>query len=143
LIQDLDLQALHYSDERKAVEPEYTTDFDPPSTIAAVPNLTHYKANCHCGTVTYTVNIPSLTDQKVISCTCSICSVNGYLNVHAERQEVIFRSGYDHLKTYAFGKMRMWHKFCPTCGSSVMVDLNGIVPYGIDLVAMNVSNTYL
>jgi hypothetical protein len=108
-------------------------------TSTIVPyNLTAYKANCHCGAVTYTVYIPSLTDHEVMSCNCSICSLNGYLFVYPLRHEVIFHSGYDHLSTYAFGTKMVSHKFCPTCGSSVMIDCNGYGHAGLDKLSMNV-----
>ena len=81
--------------------------------------LTAYAANCHCGAVRLTVNIPSLTDHKVMSCNCSLCTRNGYLNVYAERKDVIFHSGADNLSTYPIQNMNA-HKFCSTCGSSMI-----------------------
>src|SRR5882762_7502654 len=97
-------------------------------------SLSSYSGNCHCGTVKYTVRTPSLSDSKVISCNCSICRRNGYLFIYPKRRDVNFHTGFDHLVSYFFGDKRGAHKFCPTCGSSVLLDINGI-----DELAINVS----
>jgi hypothetical protein len=34
------------------------------------------------------------------------------------------------------------HKFCPTCGSSVMIDCNGIAPFGVDPLSINVRTVH-
>src|ERR1700685_2822720 len=117
-------------------EPKINSGSDPSS------NLTPYNANCHCGKVTYTVHIPSLAINEVSSCNCSICTRNGYLLVYPPRKEVIFHTGYDHLSSYAFGHKRVSHKFCPTCGNSVMIDLLSMPgPMGPDQLAINVRIT--
>ena len=87
---------------------------------ATTQELTSYRANCHCGDVTFTVTLPSLTDHEVMSCNCSICARNGYLFVYPELKNMLFHSGYDHLKSYSFGAKRIAHKFCPICGSSII-----------------------
>ncbi|KZP24973.1 hypothetical protein FIBSPDRAFT_734698, partial [Athelia psychrophila] len=84
-----------------------------------------YPANCHCGAFTYTVRIPSLSNHEVLRCTCSICVVNGYLMVYPKRPDVIFHTGHESLKSYTFGTKKGLHKFCPTCGSSVLIDFQG------------------
>jgi len=124
--------------------PQIVTNSDQSSTSTA-SNLNRYNANCHCGAVTYAVHVPSLSAHKVSSCNCSICSANGYLLVYPERHDVVFYSGYDHLSTYEFRKKMVSHKFCSTCGSSIMIDLNGLRPanVGVHPVAMNVSRSYL
>jgi len=140
LIQDIDLKALkHRYINGKAMKPGYkaptiTSGFDPSITSASGSELTPYNANCHCGAVTYTVLVPSLADHKVTSCNCSICSRNGYLSVYPKRTDVIFHTGYDRLSTYSFGSKTVVHRFCPTCGSSILVD----GAEGSDQLAMNV-----
>jgi hypothetical protein len=48
--------------------------------------------------------------------------------------------GYENLKDYFFGPMKKAHKFCQTCGSSVMIDfLRESGDTRGDVVAMNVS----
>ena len=80
-----------------------------------------YDAKCHCGAVTYTVKIPSLEKLEVTLCNCSICTSHGYLLVYPDAEDVVFHSGYDQLKSYSFGRQMVDHRFCPTCGSSVLV----------------------
>ncbi|SLM39920.1 Mss4-like [Lasallia pustulata] len=82
-----------------------------------------YEAKCHCGAVTYTVKIPSLAHHPVTLCNCSICSTNGYLLVYPDRKDIDFHSGYDQLKSYSFGRQTADHKFCPTCGSSLLIEI--------------------
>lgn len=148
MIKDIDFEKLNVSDVNgKELPPEYKapqipSDPDPPLMCSAVSNLTPYNANCHCGAVTYTAHLPSLVEHKVLACTCSICHANGYLFVYPERQEVTFHSGYDHLRTYQFGKKLVSHKFCPTCGSSLLIDTNGRAPFGVDPLSVNVSPIY-
>lgn len=67
------------------------------------PNKTWYEANCHCGAVKFKVRIPSLANVEVNCCDCFICSRNGYLLVYPSKEDVVFHTGYDHLKSYGFG----------------------------------------
>ena len=144
MIKDIDVDKLQlkYYDGRSA-KPEYDIGKPPMgSDFSAIPttdpDLTQYPANCHCGAVRYNVRIPSLTDHTVNKCNCSICTRNGYLLVYPEQKMVIFHTGYDHLHSYTFGAKRRTHKFCPTCGSSVLIDFNGIYE-GKDTLGINVS----
>jgi len=92
------------------------------STVEA---LTAYNAKCHCRAVTFTVRVLSLPDHEVTSCNCSICSRNGYLMIEPDRKGVEFHTGYDHMVSYFFGDRKGAHRFCPTCGSSILVDFDG------------------
>jgi len=96
---------------------------------------TSYDANCHCGAVRYTVTTHSLDTQKVARCNSSICTKNGYLLVYPARRDVVFHQGYDQLKSYQFGNKNVEHKFCPTCGSSVLIEVQSDQH---DFFAMNV-----
>jgi hypothetical protein len=84
--------------------------------------LTSYRASCHCGAVTFTVGISSLSDQKVKRCDCSICRRNGYLLIYPKRYDVNFQTGFDHMVSYIPIDKETAHKFCPTCGTSVLVE---------------------
>jgi len=128
MFQDIDLKELKfkYVDGRaRGMEYKVPEIPDTSMVLSETAELTRYSANCHCGTVTYTFLIPSLEHLKVVDCDCSICTRNGYLLVFPDRKEVVFYTGYDHLHSYAFGEKRMSHQFCPTCGSSVMIDFHG------------------
>lgn len=87
--------------------------------------LSTYKGNCHCGTVKFTVHIPSLDEHEVLSCNCSICSRNGYLEVRPKPGDFVFHSGYESMTAYSFGSKQFVHKFCSRCGSSVCIDMEG------------------
>lgn len=52
-------------------------------------------------------------------------------------------TGYENLQDYFFGPMKKAHKFCKTCGSSVMIDFlrDPHDPRG-DCIAMNVSRSF-
>jgi hypothetical protein len=67
--------------------------------------------------------MPSLDTISVASCNCSICEINGYLNVYPLRKNVAFQSSYDDLGSYAFGNQTRVHKFCKKCGTSLLIDL--------------------
>lgn len=110
----------------------------PISVILTTSDTDTYRANCHCGIVTYTCTIPALPAQEITLCDCSICVKNGYLMAYTARQNVVFRSGYDTLKAYQFANKRVSHKFCPECGSSILIDFHGTIFEG-DCLAVNVS----
>jgi hypothetical protein len=111
------------------------------SESASIPELISYAANCHCGAVTFTVKIPSLTDHKVMSCNCSLCTRNGYFMIYPERKDVVFHSGYNNLTSYLVLNMNV-HKFCSTCGSSILADaIDGVNGDEKDLIAVNVSDS--
>lgn len=94
-----------------------------PDTTTTSPTATKsYDGNCHCGLVRYTVKMAPLESQKVMRCNCSICTKNGYYNATPPLpSDIVFHQGQDRLTSYSFGSRRAQHKFCPTCGSSVLV----------------------
>ncbi|KAL2007411.1 hypothetical protein VTN00DRAFT_8849 [Thermoascus crustaceus] len=76
-----------------------------PPLLTNYTNKTWHPFNCHCGAIRYRVFLPPLIPSQpssepdllplpevkpvpVISCTCSICTSNGYLNVYPLRSEV-------------------------------------------------------
>lgn len=115
-----------------------TIIFNLTTTIMSAPTpeakLGTYNGNCHCGAVTFTVRIPSLTEQTVTNCNCSICVRNGYHWVFPQREDIVFHTGVDNLSEFRFASKVGVHRFCKTCGSSVSADF-GEIGLGI-----NVSN---
>ena len=85
-------------------------------------DLTSYHGSCHCGTVTFTVRNLSLLHHPLSRCNCSICSRNGYLFIYPKKVDVDFHTGYDSMIPYSFGNNTGTHKFCSTCGSSIMME---------------------
>ena len=86
------------------------------------PSEVWYDANCHCAAIKYNVKLPPLHSQEITSCNCSICCKNGYLNVRPNRKDIVFVEGENLMKNYQFGKKQYNHKFCPECGSSLLVE---------------------
>ncbi|KAJ6631811.1 Mss4-like protein [Mycena sp. CBHHK59/15] len=83
--------------------------------------LVEYRGNCHCGAFKFTFKSTEL--KQVFTCDCSICSKNGYLwafPANADDFAVVKGDENSTLVTYEFGKRTMAHKFCPTCGTSVI-----------------------
>ncbi len=102
-----------------------------------------HEAACHCHAVKYKVLLPPLyppTKTWISKCNCSICSKNGYLIVYPLREEVVFTEGYDKLKDYRFATKTRDHKFCPECGSSILIDYLGKSKRG-DVLGINVGGT--
>jgi hypothetical protein len=49
----------------------------------------------------------------------SICAVNGYLMVYPLESNITWHSGFDSMTTYTFGREKIAHTFCSTCGTSI------------------------
>lgn len=142
-------------------------------TPAASPQLkTWHQANCHCGTVRYRVFLPPLAGgsnpHPVMSCNCSLCTRNGYLNVYPHRHEICVRlhddteamPGSETVRKekkdvlgyyYVYGgspDRENEHVFCKSCGSSLWVDVKRGEEKATkegkeDIVAVNVSGVFL
>ncbi|KAF8856524.1 hypothetical protein BDZ45DRAFT_715374 [Acephala macrosclerotiorum] len=79
-----------------------------------------YKGNCHCGTFRFEIDAPPI--KQVETCNCSICFKKGYLGIFLP--EIYFRvtkGKENELTSYEFGAKTMPHKFCPVCGTGVML----------------------
>ncbi|KAK7006146.1 GFA domain-containing protein [Favolaschia claudopus] len=83
------------------------------------PQLVDYRGNCHCGAFKYTFKAPEI--KQAFACNCSICYKIGYLwGFPSTETFVIVKGDEKDLKSYEFANRTMEHKFCPTCGISVM-----------------------
>ncbi|MBO6506366.1 MAG: GFA family protein [Kordiimonadaceae bacterium] len=69
---------------------------------------------CHCGAVTFEVQAPAEID--VLSCTCSMCAMTGFLHLILEDEDFEITSGADNLTDYRFNTGTARHLFCKTCG---------------------------
>lgn len=83
-----------------------------------------YEGSCQCNEIAFEVNLLPLdsSESAVTDCNCSICTRNGYHIVYAPRSEVTWTRGWDNLNDFRFGQKRSDHKFCPQCGSSMVID---------------------
>lgn len=95
-----------------------------PSSNKPLEEKVWYEANCHCGGIKYKIKLPNLDTHQILSCNCSICTKNGYMLVYPSVEEVVWHTGFDSMKDYRFGNKRFDHKFCPKCGSSILIDFH-------------------
>jgi hypothetical protein len=58
----------------------------------------------------------------------SICHANGYLMVYPLETNITWISGKDDMTSYVFGKERIAHSFCPTCGTVSSIYLSPPLP---------------
>ncbi|KAJ7248379.1 Mss4-like protein [Mycena rebaudengoi] len=105
--------------------------------------LVDYPGNCHCGAFKFILKVPKL--EKVLVCNCSICSRNGYQWAFPARPEdLVMIKGDENttLKGYDFGNRGMTHKFCPTCGTSILVRVHAQNSIGVNVRALTDADTF-
>ncbi|TIA63853.1 hypothetical protein D6C77_01782 [Aureobasidium pullulans] len=74
-----------------------------------------YYGNCHCGAFKYSIKLAPM--KKASRCNCR------YLFAVPEKpSDFKVEAGESVLKTYSFGNGIAEHKFCPTCGSGILVE---------------------
>ena len=72
-----------------------------------------HEGGCHCGAVRF----EAATDLgRVIACNCSICSKQGLWLTFVPGVDFKLVAGEDALRDYQFGKKRIHHMVCTTCG---------------------------
>lgn len=96
------------------------------TSLPAVPEKGTYKGSCHCGFVTYTVNLdfanptPQMRGAHATRCNCTICHKSGYLLVDPGKDSAFTLltppEGESALSDYSFGHLGLHHPFCPKCG---------------------------
>lgn len=79
-----------------------------------MPDMVKHSGACHCGAVTFEVRAPATLD--VLSCTCSMCDMTGFLHLIVEDADFRITSGEDNLTEYRFNTGTARHLFCKTCG---------------------------
>ena len=92
-----------------------------------------YSGGCHCGRVRYEATADLST---VIHCNCSICTKRGVLWAFVQAPQFKLLQGEDALADYQFGKKRIHHLFCQTCGINSFSQ--GLAPNGDKTFALNV-----
>jgi hypothetical protein len=96
-------------------------------------DATTYTGGCHCGAVRYRV---TLKLDGAVTCNCSICSKTGAMLAFAPAAQFELLSGQDALADYQFGKKRLHHLFCKSCG--IRSFARGSKPGGGEMAAVNV-----
>jgi len=88
---------------------------------------------CHCGQIRYEVTADL---SQIMACNCSICTKRGALWTFVSPERFALRAGAEALTDYQFGKKRVHHLFCATCGVGAFSRGSG--PDGKEMVAVNV-----
>jgi len=73
-----------------------------------------HKGACHCGAVTFEVNLEP--DLIVYECNCSMCKYLGYVHVLVSDEEFRISQGGEKLTSYRFNTKTADHLFCSICG---------------------------
>jgi len=73
-----------------------------------------YHGGCHCGAVRFEVEAPERF--TALDCSCSICSMTGFLHLIVPKSRFRLLKGEESLATYTFNTGVAQHKFCRTCG---------------------------
>jgi len=73
-----------------------------------------YKGSCHCGAVTFSVELPSTVEVE--QCNCSVCSKSGFLHLIVPKSQFHLLTGEESLTTYTFNTGVAKHYFCKHCG---------------------------
>jgi hypothetical protein len=73
-----------------------------------------HHGSCHCGAVKFDVKLD--LDKPALTCNCSICQRSGTMLAFVPAADFELKTGADHLTDYQFGKKKIHHLFCQTCG---------------------------
>ncbi len=73
-----------------------------------------YQGSCHCGAVRFQAEID--LGQGTFKCNCSICSKTRAWLAPVAASDFRLLSGEADLAEYQFGRKRIRHFFCRTCG---------------------------
>jgi hypothetical protein len=91
-----------------------------------------YQGSCHCGHIAFEVEGDL---YAAMECNCSICGRLGALRWFVPRSAVRFTTPENNLSTYQFGKHKIKHHFCSTCGCA---PLGAGSHNGVEMASINV-----
>ncbi|KAH8655354.1 Mss4-like protein [Xylariales sp. PMI_506] len=84
-------------------------------------DLKTYRGNCHCGDYVFLVKLYKI--RYANRCNCSACHKRGSLWVHAAPGDTTYVKGdWDAISKYTFNTNVFQHKFCPRCGTCLMLE---------------------
>ena len=75
--------------------------------------ITH-RGGCHCDTVSWEIDAPSVLHTH--TCNCSICNIQHYQHLIVPKARFRLLTGEDNLTLYTFGSGIAQHWFCKSCG---------------------------
>ena len=73
-----------------------------------------HRGSCHCGAVRFEADAPA--DAPVQRCSCSMCSMTGFVHLIVPAAQFRLLSGSDSLTEYTFNTHTARHMFCSRCG---------------------------
>ena len=97
-----------------------------------MPDAKTYTGGCHCGRVRFQATGDF---AQAFDCNCSICTKRGALWAFVKAPQFKLVQGKDILSDYQFGKKRIHHLFCPSCGIGSFSQ--GLAPNGEETFAVN------
>jgi hypothetical protein len=100
---------------------------------ATVPDPNTHEGGCHCGRVRFRATSDL---AQVAECNRSICSKRGALWAFVKAPQFQLLQGDNALDDYRFGKKRIHHLFCRSCGIGSFS--RGLAPNGDETYAVNV-----
>jgi hypothetical protein len=77
-------------------------------------SFTWRAGGCHCGAVRFEAALPARVEAQ--TCTCSICSMTGFVHVIVPASRFRLTQGADRLTEYTFNTGVARHLFCKVCG---------------------------
>ena len=108
-----------------------TTEFETPifheeptlnekSPLLQQGNSHHYfQGGCHCQSIRFVVFLPEterLTEQNLIDCNCSICTMKGFIHWTIPFKNFALYGDPQTLSNYQFNTRQAQHLFCSQCG---------------------------
>ena len=99
-----------------------------------MPDAKTYQGGCHCGRVRYRATSDL---AQVVDCNCSICIKRGAAWAFVKAPQFKLLQGDDALTDYQFGKKKIHHLFCQSCGVGSFS--RGLAPNGEETFAINVN----
>jgi len=99
-----------------------------------MPDTKAHLGGCHCGSVRYEATSDL---AQVVDCNCSICIKRGAAWAFVKAPQFKLVQGDDALTDYQFGKKKLHHLFCRSCGVGSFS--RGLAPNGDETFAINVN----
>lgn len=112
--------------------------------------MSQHHGSCHCGAVQFDVDVAL---ENLATCNCSICGRTGAIMAFVPKTALSGVVGEDKLTDYQFGKKRLHHAFCSTCGvrpfawgpgqdGNDWAMINVRCLDGVDVHKLTITNTY-
>lgn len=97
-----------------------------------MPEAMTHAGSCHCGAVSFAVDLDL---SATLKCNCSICTKLGVVWAFAPKARFKLASGETRQGNYQFGKKQLRHRFCTVCGVESYAE--GTAPDGTATVGIN------